>query len=494
MRHSIRIKVTSIFVGLMALTLVACWCINNFFLEDFYIMKKKDALLNVENQLQYLVTQSHGDLSSSDLNLQVLRLGERYNVNIYCTDPGWSNQMSIATNQEVIIKKLRSYVITGGMQNISVIYDGGNYKITKYFDNSMKSDYMDCWGYLDQGYAFILSTPLESIKESVIIANQFLIYIGILCMVLSAIAIFIATRQITKPILVLSEISRRISNLDFEARYTGKEQNEIGILGNNVNNLALRLEATISELKSANTQLKKDIEEKIQIDEMRKEFLSNVSHELKTPIALIQGYAEGLKESVNDDEESRDFYCEVIMDEADKMNKMVRKLLTLNQIEFGREEVLMEKFDLVELIQSVVNNAAIMIAQKEAKVDLLINGPLYVLGDEFKVEEVVTNYLSNALNHLNFEKRIRIRARVEGNQVYVAVHNTGMPIPDADLDKVWIKFYKVDKARTREYGGSGIGLSIVKAIMDSFHQPCGVRNIDNGVEFWFRLQLADEVE
>ena len=223
---------------------------------------------------------------------------------------------------------------------------------------------------------------------------------------------------------------------------------------------------------------------------MRNEFLGNVSHELKTPIALIQGYAEGLKEGVNDDPESREFYCDVIMDEAGKMNQMVKNLLTLNQLEFGNDEVEFDRFDLVDLIQGVLASCDILIQQAEAKVDFIAEGPLYVWADEFKTEQVVRNYLTNAVHHVDNEKRIEIRVIPKGNVVRVTVFNSGRAIPEEDLSKLWDKFYKVDKAHTREYGGNGIGLSIVKAIMESFHQAYGVQNFDNGVEFWFELDAG----
>ena len=235
-------------------------------------------------------------------------------------------------------------------------------------------------------------------------------------------------------------------------------------------------------------QRKLDIEKKTQIDEMRKDFLSNVSHELKTPLALIQGYAEGLKECVNDDAESRAFYCDVIIDESDKMNQMVKKLLTLNQLEFGNEKVEMVRFDIVELIRGVIQSASIIAGQKGIEIHFSYEKPVYVWGEEFKVEEVITNYLTNAINHAEGERRIDVTLEERERVVRISVFNTGATIPEEDLDKIWIKFYKVDKARTREYGGSGIGLSIVKAIMDSFHQQCGVINHENGVEFWMELE------
>lgn len=296
------------------------------------------------------------------------------------------------------------------------------------------------------------------------------------------------SKRITKPLLELTEISRRMSNLDFEARYEGGGEDEIGTLGENFNKMSEELEHTISELKTANNELQEDIEQKKQIDEMRKEFLSNVSHELKTPIALIQGYAEGLKECINDDAESREFYCEVIMDESAKMNNMVKKLLTLNQLEFGNDQTAMERFDLTDLVRGVVQAAQLLADQKEAQIAFPQVEPVYVWGDEFKVEEVVTNYVSNALNHVDGDKKIEVKIMRKDNHVRLSVFNTGKPIPEEDLDKIWIKFYKVDKARTREYGGSGIGLSIVKAIMESMHQKFGVVNYDNGVEFWFELE------
>ena len=221
---------------------------------------------------------------------------------------------------------------------------------------------------------------------------------------------------------------------------------------------------------------------------MRKEFLDNVSHELKTPIALVQGYAEGLKENINDDPESMEFYCDVIIDEASKMNKLVKNLLTLNQLESGRDAAVMERFDLIALIKGVLSTMDIMIQQKGARILFAYDAPVYVWADEFKTEEVVTNYVSNALNHLEGEKEIEIKVLNEGeDRVKVTVFNTGTPIPEADIPNLWNKFYKVDKARTREYGGSGIGLSIVKAIMEGMNQEYGVQNFDNGVEFWFTL-------
>ena len=256
-----------------------------------------------------------------------------------------------------------------------------------------------------------------------------------------------------------------------------------------MNELSRTLEQTISDLKIANNELKRDIQKKEEIDDMRKEFLSNVSHELKTPLALISGYAEGLREAVNDDEESRNFYCDVIMDETDKMNRMVMKLLSLNKLEFGNDVVEMGRFDLTEVISGVISSSALLAQKNNVTLQFDYDKPVYVSGDMFKIEEVVTNYISNAINHCIRGEIITVKYIMTDKLVRVSVFNPGEVIPKESLDKIWTKFYKVDKARTREYGGSGIGLSIVKAIMESHHRAYGVVNHDDGVEFWFELEL-----
>ena len=292
----------------------------------------------------------------------------------------------------------------------------------------------------------------------------------------------------------LARLSQEMANLNFDARYTRGGEDEIGILGRNYNRMSEQLEKTISELKSVNNQLQKDIEQKEKLEDMRNEFLGNVSHELKTPIALIQGYAEGLREGVNDDPESREFYCDVIMDEADKMNRMVKNLLTLNQLEFGSDEVQFERFDIVGLVSGVIASCEILIQQAEASVDFVADEKLYVWADEFKTEQVVRNYLTNAIHHVENERRIEVRIIRDGDKARITVFNSGKPIPEEDIPKLWDKFYKVDKAHTREYGGNGIGLSIVKAIMESFRQKYGVKNYDNGVAFWFELDAKTVME
>ena len=307
---------------------------------------------------------------------------------------------------------------------------------------------------------------------------------------IGSVLMYVTTRKITSPIMTLSALSEKMSNLDFDAKYEGEARDEVGVLGRSMNTLSDKLKETIGELKTANNELQRDIEEKIRVDEARKDFIANVSHELKTPIALIQGYAEGLTEGMAEDENSRNYYCEVIMDEANKMNTMVKQLLNLTALEFGNDVPVIERFDITSLIQGILSSAGILLQQKEAKVIFKEKEPVWVWADEFKIEEVITNYLNNAMNHLTGTKQIEINLEQVAGEVKVSVFNTGEHIPEKDMDNLWTKFYKVDKARTRAYGGSGIGLSIVKAIMDSHNKACGVENVEGGVKFWFTLDSS----
>ena len=485
-KYSITRNIAYTMIGMVTGTVLLCWFLNSTFLESFYTVNKENALLEGFHTIDKAVIND--TFESDEFDIAFERICSNGNISILVLSPDAQVLRSSAGNSEKLKNQFYGALYESSNKHASeVIKTTDNYIIEKQQDSRLEADYLVLWGTLEDGNLVLMRTALASIKESVMIANEFLAYVAVMATVCCAILAIFVSRRITGPILQLTKISKRMAELDFDAKYKpNKRQNEVDELGEHMNMLSATLETTISELKSANNELKKDIEKKEEIDRMRKEFLSNVSHELKTPLALIQGYAEGLQECINDDEESRDFYCEVIMDEADKMNQMVKKLLTLNQLEFGNDTLTMERFDLTELVKGVVTSSGILLKQK----DITVTYPeesVYVWADEFKVEEVMTNYLSNAINHADFEKHIEVTYEKKEDSVRVCVFNTGNPIPEEDLQNIWDKFYKVDKARTREYGGSGIGLSIVKAIMESHHRECGAKNRENGVEFWFEL-------
>ena len=484
MKYSIKKQLAIIFTTLITGTILVCLILNTTLLENYYVNKKTKALERAYNSIN--AASKDGDIKTEQYDIELQKICGKYNINVVVADSDTKTIKASMNEPQLFIKQLLNNIING-VDEDDVIRKTDNYEMQIVTDFRTQTEYIEMWGLLDNGYIFMIRSPLEGIQESVSISNHFLAYVGIGAILISTVLVFWFSKRITKPILKLAEISERVKNLDFDAKYEGNEKTEIAVLGNNINEMSEALEETISELRTANNELKKDIEKKNQIDEMRKEFLSNVSHELKTPIALIQGYAEGLKEGINDDAESREFYCDVIMDESAKMNTMVKKLLTLNQLEFGNEVVNMERFDITALIKNYIASSDILLKQKGITVRMEDYEPVYVWGDEFRVEEVFMNYFTNAINYALREKVIDVKILCKDKKVRVSVFNTGNPIPEESLEHLWEKFYKVDKARTREYGGSGIGLSIVKAIMESMNQQYGVENYDNGVEFWFTL-------
>lgn len=513
MMRTIRGRITVMYITLVTVMVMAIWGVNHWYLETYYINEKIASLneayaaideqiaLNEEAGLSIADAMKQeqdadGNKTEGNLRRLVREFSDRTNVSILMVDNRDSQTAlySTARDAQFLKERVDRYIFGQNKMNFKVLEEYENYKIQQTFDPWREGMYLESWGFFsDNSTAFIMSTPLSSIRESVDLSNRFLAYVGVIVMASGAIAVYFLSKKMTGPINEISELSEKMSDLEFNVKYepTGHEVEELRVLGNSMNILSEKLRDTIGELKAANIQLQKDIEEKTRIDEMRKDFIANVSHELKTPIALIQGYAEGLQEGMAEEKESRDYYCEVIVDEAGKMNKMVKQLLTLSSLESGNDRTVMERFDLVELIQGVIGSARILLEQNEITVKFEAESPIYVWADEFKIEEVVTNYLSNAIHHAGGEKMIVIRITSEAGRTRVSVFNTGTPIPEEAIPNLWTKFYKVDKARTRAYGGSGIGLSIVKAIVEGHGQECGVENWENGVEFWFTLDSKD---
>ncbi len=487
MRHSIKSQMIVIFVGLIGCVLLALLIINMNFLEPYYISNKKTEFVNMYVSLRDAMES--GTIEQQDKAEELWHMAEKNNMSYLIVDEANARMLTNVHDMDMLEKQLAGYLLNQAQKQSRILASTEEYQINRSKSPWNKEEYIEMWGEFSDGSLFLIRSPLESIRESASLSNRFLIIIGCFMIVICIVLIWYFSKRLTDPILELAALSERMADLDFEAKYTSGGNNEIGNLGANFNRMSEKLESTISELKSANNSLMKDIEQKEKLEQMRNDFLGNVSHELKTPIALIQGYAEGLKEGVSDDPESREFYCDVIMDEASKMNQMVKNLLALNQLEFGDEEIEFERFDLTAVVRGVLQSMEILAQQDDIRVIFRQQEPVYVWADEFKVEQVIRNYVSNAFHHAGLEKVIEVKIKIQDETARITVFNTGTPIPEEDLAHIWDKFYKVDKAHTREYGGNGIGLSIVKAIMESFHQKYGVNNYDNGVEFWFELDV-----
>ena len=537
--HSIKFKITLLLVVTVTCLVAMLIGFNSIFSEKVYMNRKQKSMINsYENVNEIMQKYTDLQIDKDTMCADMENISTAKGISVLVVDSSWCTIYVSTQGDDSMMERLRMSIFNGDIfknngsqdkalepkdqeddsdnpadkddkkehrkrlediidmsgtslvENRTIISSNDNYTLQKVYDERLGDYYLEIWGTLDNGYSIILRTPIQGIKDNVNISTTLIKYVGGAILAVGIIAAFVVSTYITRPIKQLSNIAEKMSEMDFNARYEGSDKGEIGLLGKSMNNMSEKLEQNIAELKKANLELKKDIDKKEKLEIMRTDFLSNVSHELKTPIALIQGYAEGLKEGITDDPESMEFYCDVIMDEANKMNTMVKRLLTLNQIEFGNDEPDMERFNINELIASVVDANAIRAGQKNMSIVFNNrNEQNFVWEDEYKTEEVLTNYISNALNHCDGKQAIEVRTSKseDGATITVTVYNSGRNIAEEDLERIWEKFYKTDKARTREYGGNGIGLSIVKAIMESMGQEYGVRNVSDGVEFWFTL-------
>ena len=490
---SVKVKLFLTLSTTVLLIILFLIIVNNFALEKFYLYKKQNTLKSVYESLNdYYKTPGQ----DNDLQTELEKLSIKNNFDILIKDNNGINLYTTNKNFSTVIGSIND--ILDKVQSGKELESNDNFTIKKQRDSKNGLSYMMLSGKLENGYFLYIRIPLNSIQDSVSISNNFLLMMAGFTILIASIMVTIVSKKFTEPILELNNIAKKMSNLDFSQKYkVTNARDEINDLGRSINTMSDKLERTIKQLRSSNIELERDIEEKSKIDEMRKTFISDVSHELKTPIALIQGYSEGLLENVNNDEESRKFYAEVILDETNKMDKLVKQLLELMKLEYGKREFNNKEFNIVELEKEVIRKTNVMIEEKQAEIKFDENEDIRVFADDFYIEQVLTNYLTNAIKNVKEmygEKYIKISNEInkEENKVCIKVFNTGEQISEENLNRIWNRFYKADESRHREDGGTGIGLAFVKAIMSNYDNKYGVKNLENGVEFYFELDMRQK--
>ena len=465
--------------------------INNVVLGKYYLYNKTRVMKHIYQQINTAYNnntpyeQIEDELKKYSLknNLDIL-IKTNDNIVMLATD---NYRMDYSAEVE-FLKDIKQ-----NGEKIQSLYKEKKIDINLVKEKNSSANYIIVSANLDNGYELYMRTPTADLQESARISNNVLISIGSVVIIISGIIASIVSKRFTAPISELNGIAQKMSNLDFSQKYqTDDAEDEINNLGKSINTMSDKLEKTIKQLTVNNTELEKDIERKSKIDEMRKQFISDVSHELKTPIALIQGYAEGLVENVNADDESREFYANVILDEANKMDRLVKQLLDLMKLEYGKREFNNENFDIVALIKEVIKKSNVMLEESKIKLEFNHDEEIIAYADIFYVEQIVTNYLTNAIKYskeINGERKIKvdINKNDDNKKIRVNVFNTGDNINEIELQKIWGRFYKIDASRNRENGGTGIGLAFVKAIMNNYQNDYGAINKENGIEFFFEL-------
>ena len=497
MRHLTRTRtITSIII--IVLAILIGFIVSLTFATRYYVSAQRNQMMDLYESICDIYGDPVNESLYSESNRKEMDLVcEQTQVSLCIMDSA-GNVIFSYGDANVLSSRLEE-ILFGNDESISSVYEDGDYVIQN-SEGENGAKYVEMWGFLDNGCSFIARTPYSSIENSITITMRFFAIISLSVVVAIVIILVFMSRSYTKSLKKLIRVAQESNEGNFEynevkTKSRGKRSDELDILGDNISQLASKLEKTISELKTSNLKLENELKAKTELEEARKKYMSDVSHELKTPLALISSYAEGLKEGIGQTQEDRDYYLDVIIDEADKMNVIIKKLATLNQLEEGESAVSLERFNVVEAIDGFLNTMSIVIEEKGVDVYFDNKASIYVWTDEFYFEEVFVNYFNNALNHVDDKKTISINVEyVENNNVRVTVFNTGENIPPEEMDKIWEKFYKVDKARTRAYGGSGLGLSIVKAVANSLGKECGVYNKEDGVAFWIDLEAASTPE
>ena len=481
----------TLFVVVMSIVLFLI-IVNFFVLEKYYQYIKSKKLKSVYEEIN---SYYNGEMLINNIEDELNRISISNNFDIIV-----KNQEDIVvylSNKDFLsnIKRIIDFWGMNRRQEYTVIEEKEDLEIMNIRDTETRINYILLTGKLDNGYSVYIRLPISSIEESVKISNKFLYLIAGVVIIVGGIAIIYISKQFSTPISEINSIAKKMANLDFSHKYVVTDDDEINELGKSINMMSDKLEATINQLRKTNIELERDIERKSKIDEMRKSFISDVSHELKTPIALIQGYSEGLLENVNTDDESRKFYAEVILDESNKMDKMVKQLLELTKLEYEKREFNNREFNVVELEKEIVRSSKVMMKEQNIEVKFETDDRINVYADDFYISQIITNYLTNAIKHvkeIDGEKYIKItNIKIpEKNKARIVIFNTGENIMEENLTRIWNRFFKADEARNREDGGSGIGLSIVRAIMNNYGEDYGVENKENGVEFYFEIDLV----
>ncbi|MDZ4424149.1 HAMP domain-containing sensor histidine kinase [Bacillus cereus] len=339
-------------------------------------------------------------------------------------------------------------------------------------------------------YAFAIAS-LQPVNEAMLVLKDYYVYALIIVFLVIILLSFYYSKIIVKPLIKINRVTKKMANFDFSEKLPVTADDEIGGLSGSINTLSVNLKDRIDRLNVANTKLQQDIERERQLEKTRKEFISGVSHELKTPLSVIRSFAEGIKDGVSKD---TSYYTDVILEETENMNRLIVEMLELAKLESGTYKLDMTTFSIGELTQQVYTKLLFSMEEKHLQVNIDADPSILVTANRSRIEQVVVNLLSNAIRYTPEGEKIQVSIIEAEDTVKVEIENTGNPIPEESLEKIWDRFYRLDASRSRHTGGTGLGLSIVKNILDLHHAEYGVYNTTNSVVLYFNLQKVKEVK
>ncbi len=471
---SIRLKMFLQIAAILLVAVTVILVVNTTYLGQVYLINEKNKMKSTADYLNTL------DLQSGIYLGTVGKLEKENNFSIDLYFPDGSPLYLSPTN---IVPTSGNTVIIEHQT-----FDDGSVIDIRETDGNQ---YIDFQRTLSDGTEIEIFSYKGNVDTNAGVALYFVWASILIIFIIVSIFFIIYSGRFTKPLIKMSKITEKMSNMDFSEKLSVKTNDEIGELSSSINNLSDSLDHTLQDLNEKNQKLQDDIEKKQTLDELRKEFISSISHELKTPIAIVRGYAEGAELMLQSgDTKGASEYCDIIIKESDKMNALVFELLELSRFEIGDSRLECEEFELNTFIHDYIDSEKIVFEEKGIKCETQIPTDVICFGDIIKLNMVLNNYVSNAVSHASGEKLIRITCEETDNKIRVKIFNTGEQIKDEDIGKIWDSFYRADKARSRSEGRFGLGLSIVSAIQNLHENEYGVENTDGGVTFWFDISKA----
>lgn len=455
------------------------------FLDDAFLLATKINMISIGNDIEKFDFNSEEAkiiLSDYEANHNYyLEIYSAENDLVYTTESNTSKYNGNNGNNSYALNP-RIMKILSRTENS----DGSYFEIRREYYAT--AEYIVYGNFIDDSIGFDIYYSLDAIKDSAEIASWVFSSLTLGVFIVVLITINLTTKKFTTPLKVISKTTNDIAHLDFSNPCPTFKFKDLNELSANINTLSENLSSALERLETENKQLESDIELERRLEKARRSFIANISHELKTPISIIQGYAEGMKLGIGCD--STDEFCDIIIDESEKMNNLVIKLLEYMHYNSGSYKPKLETFDLSELIITLVEKRKLQL--QEENINIVFNLPEEKLcnSDLLLIENIFNNYLSNAISHIDFDKTITVSVTEAENTVRLSVHNTGKPIPGTDIEHIWDTFYRADKAHSREQGRFGLGLSIVASNQELLKQKYGVINHSNGPTFWFDIAKA----
>ncbi|GKX66058.1 sensor histidine kinase [Inconstantimicrobium mannanitabidum] len=472
-----------------------------FFFHDFYASKKKNTLIH--NIDKFKSTYSYNISDDATLTNALIKFESSNNSKIAILTTGGGIKYLVDKNssyqRETVDLLIETFNNLSSNPNfIPDLLSSDKTYATTLEKGNVDLKHIVCISPMSMSSKndsiIIAITSYQSINEASSIIKEFYSYVLIVLLFLGFILAFIYSNMISKPLIEITKIAGNMSKLDFSAKCPECREDEIGDIGKSLNFLSRNLSKALTELHEKNIQLTKDIEQERKLEKMRKEFIAGASHELKTPLGIIEGYAEGLKDGIVEGE-SKDIYLDTIIDEAHKMNKLIMDMLELSKLESGNIKLDITSFNLKELIADLLSKHKNSFIKNKLYISFILNdiSSEYVNGDSFKIESVIENFITNAIKYTPEGGNINIALSENQDHIFFSIENTGVHLKPEDLEKIWVQFYRVDKARSRAEGSNGLGLSIVKNILTQHNSTFGVTNTPKGVLFYFSLDKTKEV-